>query len=608
MRHGSVTSTRRRLGGAALGLGGVAFAVIQILEQTIGAFDPRPIVAGLIAVTIGFAGLALERGRHVAATSRVLRGLLRVWPLRRVGDTDPLALGVFPPADAARGAALGPYVARDADPAVREALLAGGLVVVVGPDRAGKSRTAAEVARAGLGDRFVVLPVSGGALAALLADPSFTPPPDAVWWLDDLERFSGQLDASELDVLLDGRRVLATVRPQAWAQLLRASGDDGERGRRLAAAARVITVPAAASPAEAQRAREIHPDLDLGAAAVLGEALAAHSAPAPAAPAPGTPGGSRARARTHARPGADPRARRDGRVGGRARARHPHRRLGRRAAPADQRPARRDPPGRPARGRHRPARARGRAARDRRALAPVRPDAEGDRLRRAADLRRARRPAATRPRLSPEDAGRRRELRDRPAAGAAARRLGLLRRPPVEADLDGDGRSELVATYGLTTSNGPIAVPVVVGWDDESQRYAISPLLPGDQPVRAGVPPGAAVDPYFTGAYVLTDPRTGARLRAGAAVAYRVVAGGRVVVARTVDAPGAPRLAITVYAISMSRGRAAATLACGGGEDGIVRLVARGRRGADQVLDQVGSRFAREAVGGAPPDGSSCVI
>ncbi len=608
MRHGSVTSTRRRLGGAALGLGGVAFAVIQILEQTIGAFDPRPIVAGLIAVTIGFAGLALERGRHVAATSRVLRGLLRVWPLRRVGDTDPLALGVFPPADAARGAALGPYVARDADPAVREALLAGGLVVVVGPDRAGKSRTAAEVARAGLGDRFVVLPVSGGALAALLADPSFTPPPDAVWWLDDLERFSGQLDASELDVLLDGRRVLATVRPQAWAQLLRASGDDGERGRRLAAAARVITVPAAASPAEAQRAREIHPDLDLGAAAVLGEALAARCGPAPAAPAPGAPDPGR----RELEPGRD-----------RALI------LGLAATVAS-------------------AVVLGLVIRiGGWAVEPPPPisaqlDAIRQAAQRAGDLVLLAREVAlhgTDARshlfvLTPRETGSG-ELRIYDERGGLLR-LGLgfrpktrggggsfaiappqeLRRgdwdysvaPPVEADLDGDGRSELVATYGLTTSNGPIAVPVVVGWDDESQRYAISPLLPGDQPVRAGVPPGAAVDPYFTGAYVLTDPRTGARLRAGAAVAYRVVAGGRVVVARTVDAPGAPRLAITVYAISMSRGRAAATLACGGGEDGIVRLVARGRRSADQVLDQVGSRFAREAVGGAPPDGSSCVI
>jgi len=608
VRHGSVTSTRRRLGGTALGLGGVAFAVIQILEQTIGAFDPRPIVAGLIAVTIGFAGLALERGRHVAASSRVLRDLLRVWPLRRVGDTDPLVLGVFPPADAARGGALGPYVARDADPAVREALLAGGLVVVVGPGRAGKSRTAAEVARAGLGDRFVVLPVSGAALAALLGDPSFTPPSDAVWWLDDLERFSGELDAAELDALLDGRRVLATVRPQAWEDLLHASGDDGERGRRLAAAARVITVPAAASAAEAERARELHPDLDVGVAGVLGEALAAQPAPAagdPPAPAP-APG----------RRELEPRRDRALLLGG-----------GATAASAAVLGlvigvggwAFEPPP---------PISAQVNAIRQA--------------AQRAGDIVLLAREVAlhgTDERshlfvLTPRETGSG-ELRIYDERGGLLR-LGLgfrpktrggggsfaiappeeLRRgdwdyslgPPVETDLDGDGRSELVATYGLTTGDGPIAVPVVVGWDDESQRYAISPLLPANQPARAGIPPGAAIDPYFTGAYVLADARTGTRLRAGAALAYRVVEGGRVVVARTVGGGGAPRIAVTVYALSLSRGRSTATLTCTGNAEDTVRVIRLGHRSADAVLAQDATRFAAAAVGGAPPDGSTCVI
>ena len=164
---------------------------------------------------------------------------------------------------------------------------------------------------------------------------------------------------------------------------------------------------------------------------------------------------------------------------------------------------------------------------------------------------------------------------------------------------------ELVATYGLTTGNGPIAVPVVVGWDDESQRYAISPLLPADQPVRAGLPPGVAVDPYFTGAYVLADRRTGTRLRAGSALAYRVVADGRVVVARAV---GRRQIAVAVYAVSLSRGRATATLACAGDAEGTVRVIRLGGRSADDVLARVAAKSARAAVGVAPPDGSGCII
>jgi len=132
---------------------------------------------------------------------------------------------------------------------VREALLEGGLVVLVGPDRAGKSRTACEVARAGLGERFV-----------------------------------GHLNGPELAVLLDGRTVLTTVRPEAWEELLHGSGDVGERGRRLAAAARTIALPAAASASEADRARELLPDIDIGAGDGLAVALSGSREASPVGP------------------------------------------------------------------------------------------------------------------------------------------------------------------------------------------------------------------------------------------------------------------------------------------------------------------------------------
>lgn len=238
--HTAVTSRGTRLGAAALGVGGAMFGLIQVLERSINAFSPRPEVSLMIAVTIGFAGLTLERVRHRSHEVRLLRNLLRVWPLRRIEDTEPLDLGVYPP----ETPPLGPYVARDEDAAVDAALRRGGLVVVVGPERTGKSRTVHEAAMRTLGDRPVVVPLGGAALSELLADDAFTPPANAVWWLDDLARFLDNLNGPELAALLDGRTVVATVREDTWRELLQACGDSGERGRRLIAAAQVVHLPA----------------------------------------------------------------------------------------------------------------------------------------------------------------------------------------------------------------------------------------------------------------------------------------------------------------------------------------------------------------------------
>lgn len=562
-------------------MGGVVFALIQILQQTVGAFDPRPVVSLLVAVTVGLAGLALQRGRHVAARSGVLRGLLHVWPLRRIADVDPLTLGVFPPADAGRGSSLGPYVARDADDAVREALGEGGLVVLVGPERAGKSRTACEVARDSFGDRPAVVPASGTALAALLDDPSFTPPRDALWWLDDLERFAPHLNAPELAVLLDGRTVVTTVRPQAWEELLRGSGDVGERGRRLAAAARVIALPAALSAAEADRARELYSDsLDLtrGLAAALG-----------AAPAPATPEAPAPTVREREREATGDRVFVLG--------------LGATAASAL-------------------------------VLAlvvntggwakPVAPpvSAQLDAIRQAAEREGSATVFASVEDLhgvsshvfvlAPRDGTPTAELRIydeddgwlrlrfsfRPRTRGGDGGYAVV--PPEDlqggdwdydlgrprtVDIDGDGNSELVATYQLTVADEPIKVPVVIAWDDYAQRYAISAALPALQPPIPGW-----LGAYFVGAYTLADARTGTRLRAGAVSEFRIVRDQRLIAARAIQGRGPARLAVTVYVLRLSRGRVTPVLSCTGRENETVRIVATGHRSAQRVLAAVATK------------------
>ncbi len=607
MGHRSVTSTRRRLGGTAIGVGGAAFAVIQILQQTVGAFDPRPVVSLLLAVTIGLGGLALQRARHRAARSGVLRRLMRVWPLRRIGDTDPLALGVFPPPDAVRGSGLGPYVARGADAAVREAIGAGGLVVLVGPDRAGKSRTACEMARSVAGGRMAVVPVGGAALAALVDDPSFTPPADAVWWLDDLERFEAHLDGPQLATLLDGRTVVTTVRPQAWEALLRGSGDAGERGRRLAAAARVVVLPSAASAAEAERARELYPDaLDLsgGLGATLGALPAPSSTVAPALDGEREPepaadrvlvlglGATAASALVLAVAVL---------TGGWAEA----------VAP--------------------PVSAQ---------LAKIRQAAQraGDATTSSAvqDLHGVRSHVFV---LAPSDGSRNPELRIydeedgwlrlrfrfRPGYREAPEGTTLaadyrngaelygLQRPGV-LDVDRDGHSELLATYETFLPEGmfpaallAIKVPVVVAWDDSAQRYAISPALPAVQPHFAG-----ELAPFFAGPYALADPQAGITLRAGAASelladpAIRVRGSQSLLAARAIDGSSPRRLAVTTYAMGVVRGRVESTLGCTS-QAGVVRIVRTGRRSLQRVLRDVAPGFARDVIGGSDDRGRSCV-
>jgi tetratricopeptide (TPR) repeat protein len=115
-------------------------------------------------------------------------------PSRRLHDLAPEDLGVTPAAVASAD-----YVVRDADVRLRSELAsaaAGGppaLIVLVGPAKAGKSRTLYEALTSEpvLHDAVVVTPVDAPALIDAV-DPAAVeqlPPGPVVIWLDDLERF-----------------------------------------------------------------------------------------------------------------------------------------------------------------------------------------------------------------------------------------------------------------------------------------------------------------------------------------------------------------------------------------------------------------------------------
>lgn len=263
-----------RLGALSLTLGGAAFALIQILQATIGAFNPRPLVTVMIAACVALVGSTLGRLRQRLVDARRFEELLRVWPLRRIRASDGLTLGVFPARQLCDSGELPSYVPRDIDARLGDALAGGGFVLIVGPARSGKSRTAFESASRVLGDRAVVIPADGPALSALAQDARSGFGADAVWWLDDLERFVDHMSGTELSILLDqGLTVVATLRQERWQAMLQAGGDEGERGRRLRGAAALFALSANLSEAEVARAAQQFADIDFSHG--IGSAFAA---------------------------------------------------------------------------------------------------------------------------------------------------------------------------------------------------------------------------------------------------------------------------------------------------------------------------------------------
>lgn len=280
----------------------VAVALVQVLQQTVGAFTERPGIKVAIVFAAFFAGFvgARLRERSTAKSARAAREehlptLLAVWPAPRSGDADPSCLGVFPsrrdlPAER-------PYIERDLDRhgGLQPAIVPGALVVVVGEARAGASRTALEAVGRALPDAAVVAPRSADALAELLElDPQLRLSGGAaVVWLDGIDRYAEVLDDRTLDALddlADGVTVVATVRKDDWDAWLNASGAKAPAARAVAERARVFELPAALSRGELAKAAALYPGREFGPG--IGAALASDGREQlPPSPAPELEGG-----------------------------------------------------------------------------------------------------------------------------------------------------------------------------------------------------------------------------------------------------------------------------------------------------------------------------
>ena len=182
--------------GGTLGVGGALVASLWVSAPLATLMGGS--VAAVSAVAAGRARQWLDRQAelrrelpdHVVA----LREGARVLP--RVRDiVDPVILGVHPAdtrtndSQQPRAGGRTPYIPRDVDEELRNAVRRDRLVVVVGESTAGKSRAAFEAIRAQSPDHLLAIPSGRESLAAVTAQLSQSR--RSILWLDDLERFLG---------------------------------------------------------------------------------------------------------------------------------------------------------------------------------------------------------------------------------------------------------------------------------------------------------------------------------------------------------------------------------------------------------------------------------
>ena len=190
--------------------------------------------------------VALELGRadELPPARRSLAGLVDVLvqgQLPWVAGLDPYALGATPSAygNAVTYGERDEYVPRSKDGPLAAALQTGRLVVVVGPAKAGKTRTAFEVLRGhNIWSGALLATPAPGSLDELAVHPATGGSDPLVIWLDDLPRFlrpAGELSQATISRLADrpGPVVLLATMRTGQRELLRDAGGELTREAQL---------------------------------------------------------------------------------------------------------------------------------------------------------------------------------------------------------------------------------------------------------------------------------------------------------------------------------------------------------------------------------------
>ncbi|MDH6612435.1 hypothetical protein M2164_008070 [Streptomyces sp. SAI-208] len=161
---------------------------------------PSPFAASIGVAVVAASGRMADQLLPKIAQAATLRAS---WPehllnvrnqgLPRVEDfSDPTALGVHPAGPPSRShdpEGQPPYIERDSDKSLREHLIRGGFILLIGESTAGKTRSAYEAIQAVLQDFFLVRPLTRASIPAALQ--AVQAHKRCVVWLDDLENYLG---------------------------------------------------------------------------------------------------------------------------------------------------------------------------------------------------------------------------------------------------------------------------------------------------------------------------------------------------------------------------------------------------------------------------------
>lgn len=209
-------------------------------------------------------------------------------PPRPVRDSDPFALGVTPSeiADRYRGASeRPPYVSRDVDADLDRFMRDTPFVAVVGPSKAGKSRTAFEALIRVFPQRLLLAPELPGfqreGMAKAISNYIDEAPEGVIVWLDDLQEFLRTRSVATQDVNAWREAypkvvVIATIRDGELAALrgVESLGADIER---IIDQAKIVPLGSNLSAQELRDAAAAYPDEDfsdgLGVHLVAGQQL-----------------------------------------------------------------------------------------------------------------------------------------------------------------------------------------------------------------------------------------------------------------------------------------------------------------------------------------------
>ena len=263
---------RKRVARAGASIAGAAAAVVLIGQVLLPLVDvaARAGFTAAFVVTAAIATALVQRRKALeekaaaeAETTARFDDALACFPPPRVRDANAYDLGSIPSRPGTGETAPPPYVARDVDGTLVDALERASLVVVSGDPGAGKSRSALQALTHVRPDARLLVPEGGAALGRLLQlDVSLLleDGDGGVLWLDGLDRYLPDLQVDAVDAARHlGIPVVATIRTQTLRDLLSGATEEGRATRRLIARAAVVDVPGELTDAECTAAALMYP-------------------------------------------------------------------------------------------------------------------------------------------------------------------------------------------------------------------------------------------------------------------------------------------------------------------------------------------------------------